>query len=455
MFKKILIANRGEIAVRIIRACKELGIKTVAIHSEADNESLHVMLADESVCIGPSPSVDSYLNIPNIISAAEITKSDAIHPGYGFLAENTYFAEVCESCNITFIGPSKEAILKMGDKIKAKEIMKKYGIPVIPGSKGAVKDINEALKIAKRITYPVIIKAAAGGGGKGMRIVQSPEALKNAIIMAQTESKAAFGSDEVYIEKYFNEPKHIEFQIIADKYGNVVYLPERDCSIQRRHQKLIEESPSMAVDPKLRKKMGQIAARAVKAIKYHTVGTVEFLLDKKNSFYFMEMNTRIQVEHPVSELITGIDLIKMQIRLAAGEKLGLQQDKIKIRGNAIECRINAEDPDRDFMPSAGTISKFILPGGPGVRIDTGAYQGYTIPPYYDSMVAKLLVLGNNREEAIVRMKRALEEFLIEGIKTTIPFHIKVMSNQYFLKGEVYTNFLQKRILPEKTEKKSL
>ncbi len=454
MFKKILIANRGEIAVRIIRACRELGVKTVAVHSEVDTESLHVAFADESVCIGPGPSIESYLNIPNIISAAEITKSDAIHPGYGFLAENTYFAEVCESCNITFIGPSKEVILKMGDKIRAKKVMEKSGVPVIPGSKGAIRDVRDALKIAKKIKYPVIIKASAGGGGKGMRIVQNSEALKNAIIMAQTESKAAFGNDEVYLEKYFNEPKHIEFQVMADRHGNVVYLPERDCSIQRRHQKLVEESPSVAIDSKLRRRMGQIAARATKAIKYHTVGTVEFLLDKKKNFYFMEMNTRIQVEHPVSELITGIDLIKTQIRLANGEKLNLQQDKVKIRGHAIECRVNAEDPAKDFMPSSGTVTKFVLPGGPGVRVDTGVYSNYTIPPYYDSMVAKLLVLGHNREEAIIRMKRALSEFIVEGIKTTIPFHQKVMASSYFQKGEIYTNFLQKRILPEKNSKKN-
>ena len=453
MFKKILIANRGEIAVRIIRACRELDIKTVAVHSEVDKSSMHVALADESVCIGPGPSIESYLNIPNIISAAEITKSDAIHPGYGFLAENTYFAEVCESCHITFIGPTKEAILKMGDKIIAKRLMEKSGIPVIPGSKGAVKDIREALRIAKKIKYPVIIKAAAGGGGKGMRVVQNPESLKNAVSMAQAESKAAFGSDEVYLEKYFNEPKHIEFQIVADKYGNAIYLPERDCSIQRRHQKLIEESPSAVIDSKLRRKMGGIAAKAAKAIKYHTVGTVEFLVDKKNDFYFMEMNTRIQVEHPVSEMITGMDLIKLQIRLADGEKLGINQDKVRICGHAIECRINAEDPDKDFLPSPGVITRFIPPGGPGVRVDTGVYTGYTITPYYDSLVAKLLVMANSRDEAIQRMKRALNEFTIEGIKTTIPFHQKVMSNPYFQKGEIYTNFLQKRLLPEKTDGK--
>ena len=452
MFKKILIANRGEIAARIIRACRELGIRTVAVHSDADKNSLHVRMADESVCIGPGPSIESYLNIPNIISAAEITKADAIHPGYGFLAENTYFAEICESCNITFIGPSKEVILQMGDKTNAKKLMEKAGVPVIPGSKGTITNVDKTVKLAKKIGYPVIIKASAGGGGKGMRIVQSPDALKNAIVTAKNEAKAAFNNDEVYLEKYFDEPKHIEFQIMGDSRGNVIYFPERDCSIQRRHQKLIEESPSQAIDSKLRKKMGQIAMRVAKAVKYVSAGTVEFLLDKKNNFYFMEMNTRIQVEHPVTELITGMDLIKMQIRVASGEKLSVRQDDIGICGNAIECRINAEDPDRDFLPSAGTITEYILPGGPGVRVDTGVYSGYSIPPYYDSMIAKLLVLANSRAEAIQRMDRSLREFVVEGVRTTIPFHRKVMSNQFFQKGEVYTNFIMKRILPENSKK---
>jgi acetyl-CoA carboxylase biotin carboxylase subunit len=445
MFKKILIANRGEIALRIIRACREMGIKTVAVHSEADNDSLHVRFADESVCIGPGPSDESYLNIPNIISAAEITGADAIHPGYGFLAENTYFAEVCESCNITFIGPSKEVILKMGDKCKARNTMEKAGVPIIPGSRGTISKIDDAVKLARKIKYPVVVKASAGGGGKGMRIVQNEEGLKNAVTICQSEAKAAFGREEVYLEKYIPEPRHVEFQILGDKKGNIIYLPERDCSIQRRHQKLIEESPSPGVNSKLRRKMGHAAIKAAKAVNYTTVGTVEFLLDNDGDFYFMEMNTRIQVEHPVTELVSGIDLVKMQIKLAAGEKLNLDQDDIKIYGNVIECRINAEDPDRDFLPSSGVISNYILPGGPGVRIDTGIYQGYNISPFYDSMIAKLIVIGDNRQEAIARMERALGEFVIEGVRTTIPFHAKVMADEFFRRGEVNTNFIQERI----------
>jgi len=448
MFKKILIANRGEIALRIIRACREMGIKTVAVHSQADNDSLHVKFADESVCIGPGPSDESYLNIPNIISAAEITGADAIHPGYGFLAENTYFAEVCESCNITFIGPSKEVILKMGDKCKARNTMEKAGVPIIPGSRGTISKIDDAVKLARKFKYPVVVKASAGGGGKGMRIVQNEEGLKNAVTICQSEAKAAFGKEEVYLEKYIPEPRHVEFQILGDRKGNIIYLPERDCSIQRRHQKLIEESPSPAVNSKLRRKMGHAAVKAAKAVNYTTVGTIEFLLDDNGDFYFMEMNTRIQVEHPVSELVSGIDLVKMQIRLAAGEKLNLDQDKIKICGNVIECRINAEDPDRDFLPSSGTISNYIVPGGPGVRVDTSIYPGYSIPPFYDSMIAKLIVIGDNRQEAIARMERALGEFVIEGIRTTIPFHAKVMADEYFRRGEVNTNFIQERIFKQ-------
>ncbi len=448
MFKKILIANRGEIALRVIRACKEMGIRTVAVHSEEDRESLHVKCADESVCIGPAQSSESYLNIPNIISAAEITGADAIHPGYGFLAENSYFAEICESCNIKFIGPSKEAILKMGDKVQARAIMEKAGVPIIPGSEGVISRAEEALKLVKKVKYPVIVKAAGGGGGKGMRIVQNEEALKNAILTAQNEAKRAFGNPEVYIEKYVEEPRHIEFQIMADSKGGVVYLPERDCSIQRRYQKLLEESPSTFISDKLRKKMGKAACRAAKAVKYVTVGTVEFLVDKRGHYYFMEMNTRIQVEHPVSELVTGIDLVKEQIRLAAGERLDVDQDDIEIRGHAIECRINAEDSDKDFIPSPGKITKFQVPGGPGVRVDTHVYAGYTIPPYYDSMIAKILTYGPNREEAIIHMQRALSEFVIEGVKTTIPFHLRILDNQHFKKGEVYTNFIQKRIIEE-------
>ena len=445
MFKKILIANRGEIAVRIIRTCQEMGIKTVAIHSDVDRDALHVVLADESVCIGPPPSGESYLNIPNIISAAEITKADAIHPGYGFLSENTYFAEVCESCGITFIGPSKDQILKMGDKAEARKSMEKAGIPIVLGSTGAISKIEEAIHLAKKIKYPVIVKASAGGGGKGMRIVQNEDGLKNAMSTAQSEAKAHFGSPEVYLEKYIVQPRHIEFQIACDKKGNVIYFPERDCSVQRRHQKLVEESPSPAVDSKLRKKMGRVVIKAVKYVKYSNVGTIEFLLDKDNNFYFMEMNTRIQVEHPVTELVTGVDLIKLQILLAAGEELPFNEDDIKICGHAIECRINAEDPERDFMPSPGKITRFITPGGRGVRLDTASYSGYTIPNFYDSLVAKLLVNGDDRQDAIKRMRRALGEFIIEGIKTTIPFHQKVMNNTFFQKGEFYTDFIQKRL----------
>lgn len=448
MFKKILIANRGEIALRIIRACREMGIRTVAVHSEEDRQSLHVLLADESVCIGPAQSSESYLNIPNIISAAEITGADAIHPGYGFLAENSYFAEVCESCNIKFIGPSKEAILKMGDKVQARAIMAKAGVPVVPGSEGVISTADEALKLVKKIKYPLIVKAAGGGGGKGMRIVQNEEALKNAILTAQNEAKRAFGNPEVYIEKYIEEPRHIEFQIMADNKGEVVFLPERECSIQRRYQKLLEESPSTFVSEKLRKKMGKAACRAARAVKYVTVGTVEFLVDKHGDYYFMEMNTRIQVEHPVSELVTGIDLVKEQIRLAAGERLNIDQDDIEPKGHAIECRINAEDSEKDFIPSPGKISKFIVPGGPGIRVDTHGYNGYTIPPYYDSMIAKVLSYGKDRTEAISRMQRALREFMVEGVKTTVPFHQRILDNVYFRKGEVYTNFIQKRIIEE-------
>jgi acetyl-CoA carboxylase, biotin carboxylase subunit len=452
MFKKILIANRGEIALRIIRACKEMGIRTVAVHSEEDRESLHVKTADESVCIGPAQSSESYLNIPNIISAAEITGADAIHPGYGFLAENSYFAEVCESCNIKFIGPSKEAILKMGDKVQARAIMRKAGVQIIPGSEGVISTLEEALKLVKKTKYPVIVKAAGGGGGKGMRIVQNEDSLKNAILTAQNEAKRAFGNPEVYIEKYVEEPRHIEFQIMADSKGDVVYLPERDCSIQRRYQKLLEESPSTFISDKLRKKMGKAACRAARAVKYVTVGTVEFLVDKDGDYYFMEMNTRIQVEHPVSELVTGIDLVKEQIRLAAGERLDVDQDDIQVQGHAIECRVNAEDSEKDFIPSPGKITKFIVPGGPGVRVDSHIYTGYTIPPYYDSMIAKVLTYGHDREEAIIRMQRALSEFIVEGVKTTIPFHRRILENPYFKKGEVYTNFIQKRIIEEANTK---
>lgn len=446
MFKKILIANRGEIACRVIRACREMGIKAVAIHSEIDRDCSHVRLADESICVGPGPAAESYRNIPSIISAAEISGADAIHPGYGFLAENTYFAEVCESCGIRFIGPSKEAIEKMGDKIAARELMIKAGVPVVPGSDGHVTlDDPNLTKIAKKIGYPLIVKASAGGGGKGMRIVATEEALQNAVAMAQAEAKAAFGNEAVYMEKYIEEPRHIEFQILGDSKGKVVYLPERDCSIQRRHQKLVEESPSPFITSSMRRKMGRAARHAAEAVKYVTVGTVEFLVDKTGHFYFMEMNTRIQVEHPVTEMITGIDLVKEQIRLAAGERLTFDSDDIEIRGHAIECRINAEDPDKDFMPSPGKVTQFIAPGGPGIRVETHIYPGYTIPSFYDSLIAKIISLGSNRSEAIARMSRALGEMVIEGVHTTAPLHMKIMNHDYFHKGDVYTDFLPKHI----------
>jgi acetyl-CoA carboxylase biotin carboxylase subunit len=446
MFKKILIANRGEIACRVIRACRELGIKTVAIHSEVDRASLHTKMADESICIGPNPAVESYLNIPAIISAAEISGADAIHPGYGFLAENTYFAEVCESCGIKFIGPSKDSIERMGDKIAARALMQKHGVPVVPGSDGAVSaDDPELFKLAKKIGYPVIVKATAGGGGKGMRVVVTEEALKNAIAMAQAEAKAAFGNEAVYMEKYIEEPHHIEFQIMGDSKGKVVYLPERDCSIQRRHQKLVEESPSPFIDASLRRKMGKAARHAAEAVNYVTVGTVEFLVDKYKHFYFMEMNTRIQVEHPVTEMVTGLDLVKEQIRLAAGERLTIDSKDVEIRCHAIECRINAEDPDRDFMPSPGKVNQFVAPGGPGIRVDSHIYAGYTIPSFYDSLLAKLIATGHDRNEAIIRMQRALGEIVIDGVKTTAQLHKRIMINDYFHKGDVATDFLPKYI----------
>jgi len=448
MFKKILIANRGEIALRIIRACREMDIETVAVFSEADRDALHVRAADQAVCIGPHATAKSYLNIPNIISAAELTGVDAIHPGYGFLSENARFAEICESCGITFIGPSPRAIEIMGDKATARKTMINAGVPVVPGSKEIIKDLDEAAIIAQEIGYPVMIKASAGGGGKGMRIAQNPKELVKSIQAAQSEAQAAFGNPETYLEKYVEEPRHIEFQILADKHGQVIHLGERDCSLQRRNQKLLEEAPSSALTPELRKAMGDAAIKAAHAANYSSAGTIEFLLDKHGDFYFIEMNTRIQVEHPVTELVTGIDLLKAQIRVAAGEPLGIKQEDVQIRGWAIECRINAENPDKNFMPSPGTIEFYHAPGGPGVRVDSAAYQGYTIPPYYDSMVGKLIVWGADREEAIQRMRRALEEFVIEGIHTTIPFHLKVLDNAFFRRGEVYTNFIQRRILGE-------
>lgn len=445
MFSKVLIANRGEIALRIIRACKELNIKTVAVYSQADKESLHVKMADEALCIGSAPANQSYLNISNIIAAAINTGAQAIHPGYGFLAENAYFAELCETNNIKFIGPKSQVIDLMGDKIKARDLVTKGNVPVVPGSDGAVKSYEEAAELADQIGYPVMIKASAGGGGKGMRLAHSKDALEDALAMAKMEAGSAFGNDEVYIEKYIEEPRHIEIQILGDEYGNIIHLGERDCSIQRRNQKLLEESPSTLVDEELRSRMGEVAVNAAAAANYYSAGTVEFLVDKYRNFYFIEMNTRVQVEHGVSELVTGIDIVKEQIRIAAGEKLQFKQEDVNMSGWAIECRINAEDPDHDFRPSPGKVGQYLLPGGPGVRVDSAVYSGYVIPPYYDSMVAKLMVWGNDRQEAISRMKRALNEFSIENIATTIPFHIKVLDNAFFQKGEIYTNFIQRRM----------
>ena len=445
MFSKILIANRGEIALRVIRACRELGIPTVAVYSEADRDSLHVRFADEAVCIGPAPSQDSYLNIPAIISAAEVTDVEAIHPGYGFLAENAHFAEICESCNITFIGPKSQTIRAMGDKVVAKETMVKNKVSVTPGGDGVIESKEEALEVAKEIKYPVIIKAAAGGGGKGMRVCHNDITLVSSFTIAQNEAEANFGNPDVYIEKYIERPRHIEFQIMADQFGNVVHLGERDCSIQRRHQKLLEEAPSPALNEDLRQKMGETAVRAAQAVNYKGAGTVEFLLDSNDEFYFMEMNTRVQVEHPVTEMVTSIDIIKEQIRIAAGEKLSFKQEDIVIRGVSIECRINAEDPRNNFIPSPGMIEELNIPGGFGVRVDTHIYQGYQISPYYDSLVAKLIVHANTRMEAIYRMNRALEEFYIGPIKTTIGLHIEILKDPRFLKGKVTTHFLDKMI----------
>jgi acetyl-CoA carboxylase, biotin carboxylase subunit len=448
MFSKILIANRGEIALRIIRACRELNIQTVAVYSEVDRSSLHVRFADEAVCIGPAPSIDSYLNIPAIISAAEITDVEAVHPGYGFLSENAHFAEICESCNITFIGPNPQTIRTMGNKVVARQTMHKIGIPLTPGGKGIIKSKEEAIDIAKKIKYPVIIKAAAGGGGKGMRVCHNDVTLVSSFTIAQSEAEANFGNSDVYIEKYIENPRHIEFQIIADRYGNVIYLGERECSIQRRHQKLLEEAPSPVLNFKLRKRMGEAAVKAARAVNYRSVGTVEFLLNSGGEFYFMEMNTRIQVEHPVTEMVTGIDLIKEQIKIAAGEKLKIKQDDVKIQGVAIECRINAEDPDNNFMPSPGKIEQLNLPGGFGVRVDTDIYPGYVINPFYDSMVAKIITYGKTRAEAITIMRRALEEFYVSPIKTTVGLHIEILNHPLFLQGKITTNFLEKILRSE-------
>ena len=445
MFHKILIANRGEIAIRVIRACKELGIKTVAVYSTADAESLHVKLADESVCIGPAPSGLSYLNINAIISAAELTDAEAIHPGYGFLSENAKFAEVCEQCGITFIGPSAESMRIMGDKISARQAVIEHGVPILPGTKENVKSVDEAVKVAKQIGFPVIIKATAGGGGRGMKIVHSQATLANAYATAKAEAQAGFGNPDVYIEKYCVEPRHVEIQVLADKHGNCIHLGERDCSIQRRHQKMLEEAPCSVLKPETRAAMGEAAIKAAKAVNYNSVGTVEFLLDKSGEFYFMEMNTRIQVEHPVTEMVTGVDLIREQIRSAAGLPLRYKQEDIKINGHAIECRINAEDPFK-FTPCPGKITAYHQPGGLGVRVDSFVYDQYTVVPHYDSMIGKLIVHAETREDAIRRMARALDEYIIEGIKTTIFFHKRIMTNKDFIDGNVDTSFLEHIVL---------
>ena len=441
MFKKILIANRGEVALRIIYACRELGIKTVAVYSQADENSLHVRWADEDVCIGPARSADSYLNVPAVISAAEVTGADAIHPGYGFLSESAYLAEVCEACHIKFIGPSPQVIRLMGDKARARRVMKKAGVPILPGSDGPIDSEEKALKLAKDVGYPVIVKATAGGGGRGMRIVRAPGELSNAVKTAQREAEAAFGVGDVYIEKYVESPRHIEFQILGDQYGSVVHLGERECSIQRRHQKLIEESPSPALSDKVRKKMGGVVIDAAKAVQYTNAGTFEFLMDPTGHFYFMEANTRLQVEHPVTEMVTAIDIVKQQIRIAAGERLPFKQGDVTFSGHSIECRVNAEDPDT-FVPSPGVIHAFSVPGGPGVRVETFAHPECTISPYYDSMIAKIIVHGRDRTEAIARMRRTLEMTVVEGIKTTIPLHLKILSDPDFIAGKLSTSFME-------------
>jgi len=443
MIKKLLIANRGEIAVRIIRACREMGIETVAVYSEADREALHVQLADEAYCIGPTASKDSYLNFTNIISVAKLTGCDAIHPGYGFLAENANFAELCRECKIIFVGPSPEAITKMGTKDIARETMREAGVPIVPGSKGIINSIDEAIELSNSMGYPVIIKATAGGGGKGIRVAKNEEELIKGINITQQEAATAFGNPGVYIEKYIEDFRHVEIQVLGDLFGNVIHLGERDCSIQRRLQKLLEESPSPALDGEIREEMGNAAVKAAKAVAYSSAGTIEFIYDYRNrKFYFMEMNTRIQVEHPVTELVTGTDLIKEQIKVASGEKLSMTQKDVTFNGWAIECRINAENPAKNFMPSPGKIKMYLPPGGLGVRIDSAAYPGYSIPPYYDSMIAKVITYGSCRDEAIARMKRALSEFVVEGIHTTIPFHLKLLENKKFVEGQFNTKFLE-------------
>ena len=442
MFSKVLIANRGEIAVRIIRACRELGIRTVAVYSQADTDALHVQLADESVCIGPPPAAQSYLQIPRIISAAEITGAEAIHPGYGFLAENRQFAEVCENCGIHFIGPPASSIQMMGDKAAARRLAAQSGVPILPGTEHPVRELEEAKRAAREVGYPVIIKASAGGGGKGMRVVMDPEGLESALATAAAEAAAAFGDAGVYLEQYLTDPRHVEIQVLMDTHGQGIHLAERDCSIQRRHQKLVEEAPSPALTDSLRESMGQAALCVARAAGYQNAGTVEFLLDERGGFFFMEMNTRIQVEHPVTEMVTGLDLVKAQFRIAAGEPLPIAQEEVRVTGHSLECRINAEDPDR-FLPSPGRVTNLRSPGGPGVRMDTHAYVGYVVPPFYDSLLAKLIVHGRDRDEAIARMQRALDELVIQGVQTTIPFHQKVLRHPDFIAGRTSTRFVER------------
>ncbi len=442
MFDKILIANRGEIAVRIIRACREMGVESVAVYSEADRDSLHVRLADEAVCIGPPPAPESYLNVPRIISAAEVTGADAIHPGYGFLSENPDFSEVCDSCNIVFIGPTGDQIRAMGDKANAREAMVRAGVPVVPGSDGVVGTLEDAMEAARTVGFPVLIKAVAGGGGKGMRVAETPDDFADAVRMAQNEAQASFGNNAVYLERYLARPRHIEIQILGDQHGNLIHLGERDCSVQRRHQKLIEESPSPAVSPDLRRALGEAALAGCRAINYAGAGTMEFLLDENGEFFFMEMNTRLQVEHPVTEWVTGLDLVKEQIHVAAGERLSVHQEHIQMRGHAMEFRINAEDPENDFRPSPGEVSFLHLPGGFGVRVDTHVYNGYRIPPNYDSMIGKLIVWGADRTRAIERGRAALGEMMVQGINTTIPFHLRVLDHPAFQAGDINTRFIE-------------
>ncbi|MBR2705468.1 MAG: acetyl-CoA carboxylase biotin carboxylase subunit [Clostridia bacterium] len=444
--KKILIANRGEIAVRIIRACKEMNIKTVAIYSEADKNSLHTRLADEAICVGPAPSNKSYLNVKNIIEAACITKADSIHPGFGFLSENSQFARICEESNIKFIGPKSDVIDLLGNKSNSKELMRKAGVPIIPGSNGAIKSIKEAIEVSNKIGYPVMIKAAAGGGGKGIRVVNSEDELESSYNIVKQEARISFSSDEVYIEKFIKNPRHVEIQILADEHGNIIHLGERDCTIQRNHQKIIEETPSTAIDDKLRSKMGMAAIKAAKIAGYTSCGTVEFLVDSDKNFYFMEMNTRIQVEHPITEMRTGIDIVKEQIKIAAGEPLKFKQRDIKFEGCSIECRINAENPSKNFMPCPGKITDIHLPGGNGIRVDTAIYNGYVIPPNYDSMIAKIIVHGATRNEAISKMKRALEELVIDGVDTNRDFLFEIIRNPNFIRGNFDTSFIEKEIL---------